>query len=114
MPAPSSALGPRDESSSALGPQAGGKETGEHIQCWVKDRSEDSKVKKHGRGVYPPCWGECRAARRASWRRKASSSKDLKNQQKPPVKKGGKEFQTVERQEEAQRREGQRTSRNMK
>lgn len=81
-------------------PQAGGEETGELIQCWIKDMSKDSRVKGMGGAPTHAALGGHRAARRASWKRRVSSSGGLKNQQKPPVRKGRKEFQIEEWQEE--------------
>lgn len=59
----------------------------------------------HGRGSGLPCWGGPGAARKASWRRRESAHRHLKNQQSPQVKKGGTELQAAMT-GEAQGREG--------
>lgn len=70
--------------------------------CRDSDPGCDGAVTKRSpeEALGPP-WGGRRAVRRASWRRRASSSRSLKSQEESLVKKGGKEFQKEEGREDS-------------
>lgn len=59
-----------------------------------------------GKGSGYPAWGRFGAARKASWKRRASASRVLKKQEKPPSGKGRKRIPGRATAGEARRREG--------
>lgn len=65
-------------------PQAGGKEPGEQVQCWIKDRSKDSRARGQRRGVYPLCLEWTQRSQKGFLEEEGIFQKELKEPRKAP------------------------------
>ena len=66
-------------------PQAGRKETGEQLQCRIKDRAWGQ-----GRGVYPPCLEWTQGSQKGFLEEEGIFQQELKEPRKPPSEEGRK------------------------